>query len=99
MANSPLRMTLVSLFFALMFVCSIASAILLLGTSYTSSYSGFVYKTEDYRVIVSQGGAPEVASTLRVRDQILEFNGKQVTGSAVLRDFFVLADAGSSYDL
>ncbi len=82
-----------------MLVCSISSAVLLLGTSYTSSYSGFVYKLENGRIILSRIDAPELRSRLRVGDQILEFNGRPLTSSGQMREFFILAEVGSSFDI
>ena len=82
-----------------MLVCSISSAVLLLGTSYTSSYSGFVYELENGRIILARIDAPELRSRLRVGDQILEFNGRPLTSSSQMREFFILAEAGSSFDI
>ena len=82
-----------------MLVCSISSAVLLLGTSYTSSYSGFVYKLENGRIILARIDAPELRSRLRVGDQILEFNGRPLTSSSQMREFFILAETGSSFDI
>ena len=48
------RIILVGLFFLLMFVCSVATAYLLLGTSYTSSFSGWFYKVQDGHVLRSK---------------------------------------------
>ena len=82
-----------------MFVCSISTAILLLGTSYTSSYSGFAHKVQDGRVILLSVDAPPLRDVLRAGDQVVEFNGKPVTGSGQMRDFFVLAEAESPYEI
>ena len=82
-----------------MLVCSISSAVLLLGTSYTSSYSGFVYKLENDRIVLSRIDAPELRNRLRVGDQVLEFNGRPLTSSSQMREFFILAEVGSPFDL
>jgi eukaryotic-like serine/threonine-protein kinase len=82
-----------------MLVCSISSAVLLLGTSYTSSYSGFAYRAENGHNIISRIDAPELRDRLRVGDEIIEFNGRPLTSSSQMREFFSLAEAGSSYDI
>jgi serine/threonine protein kinase len=45
-----IRFIIIAFFFALMFACSISTAYLLLGTSYTSSFSGWSYRVQDGRV-------------------------------------------------
>jgi eukaryotic-like serine/threonine-protein kinase len=93
-----LRLILIGLFFALMFACSISTAYLLLGTSYTSSFSGWGYRVQDGRVFVATID-PRGPAELQPADEIIEFNGKDVRKGAALREFFSLAEAGTHYDL
>jgi hypothetical protein len=86
------------LLFALMLACSIATAYLLLGTSYASSFSGWSYRVQDGRVYVTTID-PRGPTELQPADEIIEFNGKDVRNGTALREFFSLADAGARYEL
>ena len=82
-----------------MFVCSISSAVLLLGTSYTSSYSGLAYGVREGKISVIRIDAPELRGVIREGDQIVEFDGKPLTSSTQMREFFILAEAGTPYQI
>lgn len=93
-----LRFIIVGLFFALMFACSISTAYLLLGTSYTSSFSGWSHEIRDGHVFIVKVD-PLGPAELLPGDEIVEFNGSDARDGVPLRGFFTLAEAGSSYDL
>jgi len=74
-----------------MFTCAIATAYLLLGTSYTSSYAGWSYMVQGGRIIVRRVDAREPSSGLRAGDEIIEFSGRTVTSDGrPLRNFLRL---------
>lgn len=92
-----MRIILVVAFFALMLACSTATAYFLLSTSYTSSSAGFFYTERNGHVTVTAVSPGELPG-LRAGDEIVEFNGVEVTGAGQLRRFFVIAKAETPYD-
>src|SRR6185295_1979777 len=92
------RFVIFGVLFALMLACSISTAYLLLGTSYTSSFSGWSYRVQDGRVYVTTID-PRGPTELQPGDEIIEFNGNDIRNGAALREFFSLADAGAHYEL
>ena len=81
-----------------MFACSISTAYLLLGTSYTSSFPAWSYEIRNGHVFVVKVD-PRGPAELQPTDEIIEFNGKDVRNGAALREFFSLAEAGARYEL
>src|SRR5580765_1956982 len=91
------RIILVLAFFALMLACSISTAYLLLTTSYSSSIAGFFFKTDGGRITVTSV-TPGELQALHVGDEIIEFNEQRPSASR-LRNFFVIANANTPYDI
>ena len=93
------RIILVSGFFALMLACSLASAYLLLGSSFTSSHPGFSFRFQDGRIIVTGVYGQRDIEPLQPGDEIVEFNGQPVGGAQSMADFVQLAPAGTAFEL
>ncbi len=96
--KQPLRLILVGLFFALMFVGAAANAYLIFGTLYTTSSSGWMAKREGERVVIAYL-SPNAPDGLRLNDEIVAINGQSIKDIPDRFNFFQSAELGKPYTL
>jgi sigma-B regulation protein RsbU (phosphoserine phosphatase) len=90
-----LRLILVGLFFALMFVCGVANIYLVFATSLTASYPGWLGQQKNGRVTVFKLNDDPRLAALHNDDEVVAFNGQPITNSiAPINKYFSTAELG-----